>query len=218
MRLAPNAERNLAAIMSSMRDSVADHLERLNRHHENLKHTRYGFIVRPLVLTLGWIVVVVGIITIPFPGPGWLTVFIGIAILSLELHWASNLLAWGVRLYDRFFSWYHVQSTRMRYSLIAATIAEGKASTMWMIPSQFGDSLEEFAKALANKGDDGVFRYEPSEVDEHSSRLVGEDNHEDWFKTESNPEIAAAVAAANAVANKPVEGPDPGTELASLDQ
>lgn len=95
-------------------------------------------------------------------------------------------------------------------------LAEGKASTMWMIPSQFGDSLEEFAKALANKGDDGVFRYEPSEVDEHSSRLVGEDNHEDWFKTESNPEIAAAVAAANAVANKPVEGPDPGTELASL--
>ncbi|AEX66707.1 putative membrane protein [Corynebacterium diphtheriae C7 (beta)] len=137
MRLAPNAERNLAAIMSSMRDSVADHLERLNRHHENLKHTRYGFIVRPLVLTLGWIVVVVGIITIPFPGPGWLTVFIGIAILSLELHWASNLLAWGVRLYDRFFSWYHVQSTRMRYSLIAATIAAcwivggGIAIVMW---------------------------------------------------------------------------------------
>ncbi|CAB0506979.1 SPFH domain-containing protein [Corynebacterium diphtheriae] len=93
-------------------------------------------------------------------------------------------------------------------------LAEGKASTMWMIPSQFGDSLEEFAKALANKGDDGVFRYEPSEVDEHSSRLVGEDNHEDWFKTESNPEIAAAVAAANAVANKPVE--DPATELDSL--
>ncbi|CAB0511327.1 SPFH/Band 7/PHB domain protein [Corynebacterium diphtheriae] len=93
-------------------------------------------------------------------------------------------------------------------------LAEGKASTMWMIPSQFGDSLEEFAKALANKGDDGVFRYEPSEVDEHSSRLVGEDNHEDWFKTESNPEIAAAVAAANAVANKPVE--DSATELDSL--
>ncbi|CAB0601318.1 SPFH/Band 7/PHB domain protein [Corynebacterium diphtheriae] len=93
-------------------------------------------------------------------------------------------------------------------------LAEGKASTMWMIPSQFGDSLEEFAKALANKGDDGVLRYEPSEVDEHSSRLVGEDNHEDWFKTESNPEIAAAVAAANAVANKPVE--DSATELDSL--
>ncbi|CAM3873135.1 SPFH domain-containing protein [Corynebacterium belfantii] len=93
-------------------------------------------------------------------------------------------------------------------------LAEGKASTMWMIPSQFGDSLEEFAKTLANKGEDGIFRYEPSEVDERSSQLVGEDDHEDWFKTESNPEIAAAVAAANAVANKPVE--DPATELASL--
>lgn len=108
--------------MSSMRDAVADKLAHINQRHESLKRHRFGFLVRPTVLILGWVVVIVGIITIPFPGPGWLTVFVGIGILSLELHWASGLLAWGVRLYDRFFSWYHVQPKRTRYSLIAGTL------------------------------------------------------------------------------------------------
>lgn len=74
---------------------------------------------------------------------------------------------------------------------------------MWMIPSQFGDSLEQFAKALAKKDDDGVFRYESSEVDQRSLDVAEEDHHEDWFKASSNPEIEAAVAAAN----KPVDEP-----------
>lgn len=84
-------------------------------------------------------------------------------------------------------------------------MAEGQASTMWMIPSQFSDSLEQFARSFADKGADGVFRYEPAP--KHTPVSLEEDNHEDWFKTESDPEIAAAVAAANAVANKPVEDP-----------
>lgn len=84
-------------------------------------------------------------------------------------------------------------------------MAEGQASTMWMIPSQFSDSLEQFARSFADKGVDGVFRYEPKKVD--AAEVLSEDDHEDWFKTESNPEIAAAVAAANAVANKPVDDP-----------
>ncbi|UTO25537.1 SPFH/Band 7/PHB domain protein [Corynebacterium pseudotuberculosis] len=86
-------------------------------------------------------------------------------------------------------------------------LAEGNTSTMWMIPSQFGDSLEQFAKALAKKDDDGVFRYESSEVDQRSLDVAEEDDHEDWFKASSNPEIEAAVAAAKAVANKPVDEP-----------
>lgn len=86
-------------------------------------------------------------------------------------------------------------------------MAEGQASTMWMIPSQFGDSLEDFARALAKKGDDGVFRYEPARVDESDREVLDKDEAEDWFNTESNPEIQAAVAAANAVANQPVEDP-----------
>ncbi|WP_395890468.1 SPFH domain-containing protein [Corynebacterium spheniscorum] len=84
-------------------------------------------------------------------------------------------------------------------------MAEGKASTLWMIPSQFGDSLEQFARALGKRDDDGVFRYEPATVDEETKEMAEPENTEDWFSTESNPEIAAALAAATAVANKPVD-------------
>ncbi|MDU0477723.1 SPFH domain-containing protein [Staphylococcus chromogenes] len=84
-------------------------------------------------------------------------------------------------------------------------MAEGSANKVWMVPSQFGDSLEQFARAMAKKDDDGVFRYEPSTVSEETREMAHEENTEEWFNTESDPEIAAAVAAANAVANKPVD-------------
>ena len=84
-------------------------------------------------------------------------------------------------------------------------LAQGEASTMWMIPSQFGDSLEQFAKAFAKKDDEGVFRYGPAHVDEDTREKAEADDTEEWFSTASDPEIAKAVAAANAVANKPVE-------------
>ncbi|MBC3185544.1 SPFH/Band 7/PHB domain protein [Corynebacterium sp. zg-331] len=84
-------------------------------------------------------------------------------------------------------------------------MAEGQASTMWLVPSQFGDSLEQFARAMAKKDDEGVFRYEPQAVDAETKEMAEPGNTDNWFSTESDPEIAAAVAAANAVANKPVD-------------
>ena len=83
-------------------------------------------------------------------------------------------------------------------------IAEGNGSTMWMIPSQFGDSLEEFAKAFAKKDDDGVFRYEPGQIDPEAKEIATQEDTDAWFETASDPEIAKAVAEARAVANKPV--------------
>lgn len=83
-------------------------------------------------------------------------------------------------------------------------IAEGNGSTMWMIPSQFGDSLEEFAKAFAKKDDDGVFRYEPGQIDPEAKEIASQEDTDQWFETASDPEIAKAVAEARAVANKPV--------------
>lgn len=84
-------------------------------------------------------------------------------------------------------------------------IAEGNGSSMWMIPSQFGDSLESFAKAFAKKDDDGVFRYEPGQIDPQAQELASQDDTDQWFETSSDPEIAKAVAEARAVANKPVD-------------
>ncbi|MDO4928680.1 MAG: SPFH domain-containing protein [Corynebacterium sp.] len=84
-------------------------------------------------------------------------------------------------------------------------LAQGEGSTMWMIPSQFGDALESFARAFGSKDTAGTFSYEPGAVDERSQTIADADDHENWFNTDSNPEIAAAVAAANASAQVSVD-------------
>lgn len=87
-------------------------------------------------------------------------------------------------------------------------MAEGNG-TMWVVPGQFGDALEGFARQFGSKGEDGFFRFTPSEVDEETKKVAQEDSTDEWFNTESTPEIQAAVAAANAVANKPVDPDEP---------
>lgn len=86
-------------------------------------------------------------------------------------------------------------------------MAEGSANKMWLIPSQFGDALESFTKQFSDKDSDGVFRYEAPSVDEETKAEAATDEDDDWFTTQSAPEIAKAVAEANAVANKTVDDP-----------
>jgi Putative transmembrane protein (PGPGW) len=47
---------------------------------------------RLAILVAGLAVVAVGIVLIPAPGPGWLVVFAGLAILATEFTWAEMLL------------------------------------------------------------------------------------------------------------------------------
>ena len=91
-------------------------------------------------------------------------------------------------------------------------IADNEAATMWMIPSQFGDSLQQFAQAFAGKGEDGVFRYEPARVDEATKEMAETEDTDSWFDTSTDPELAKALAEARAVANKHVDDPDPTQE------
>ncbi|MEK7374821.1 MAG: PGPGW domain-containing protein [Thermodesulfobacteriota bacterium] len=49
-------------------------------------------IKRWFILTLGWAVVIVGLILIPLPGPGVLAILAGLAILSLKSAWARWML------------------------------------------------------------------------------------------------------------------------------
>ena len=86
-------------------------------------------------------------------------------------------------------------------------MAKGDAATMWMIPSQFGDSLERFARSFAEKDAEGVFRYEPPA---EAPEPEGARPPEEWFDTSTDPEIAQTVAAAEAAARTSVDSDEPG--------
>jgi hypothetical protein len=89
----------------------------------------------------------------------------------------------------------------------APEMARGEANKVWVVPSDFGAALQGFTKLLGAPGEDGVFRYQPSPVDENPRRPEDDsDEVADWFTTKTDPAIAQAVAKAEAEARKPVEG------------
>ena len=94
-----------------------------------------------------------------------------------------------------------------QYLLTLPQIAQGEASKVWVVPSDFGSALQGFTKLLGVPGDDGVFRYQPSPVEGDLPKPEDDsDEIADWFSTETDPAIVEAVAKAEADARKPVDG------------
>ena len=72
------------------------------RWRDKLRDRRkVDFVYRIVVGVVGLVVFVVGIIAIPYPGPGWAIVFIGLGILATEFEWARRLLTYSKERYDR---------------------------------------------------------------------------------------------------------------------
>ncbi len=66
---------------------------------------------------LGALVVAVGVVLIPFPGPGWAIVILGLAILALEFAWAKDLLTFTKRHVRNWTHWVGRQSLGLRILL-----------------------------------------------------------------------------------------------------
>ena len=78
-------------------------------------------------------------------------------------------------------------------------MAKGEANKVWLVPSDFGSALEGFTRMLGAPGEDGVFRYTPSPVEENLPKPEDDsDEVAEWFNTQTDPAIAQAVAKAEA--------------------
>jgi hypothetical protein len=90
-------------------------------------------------------------------------------------------------------------------------MAQGEANKVWLVPSDFGKALEGFTRMLGAPGEDGVFRYQPS-PDDTPARPRDTDDGDDvssWLETVRDPEIARAVAEAEAEARRDIPPPAP---------
>jgi uncharacterized protein (TIGR02611 family) len=70
---------------------------------------------------VGALVLVAGIVAIPYPGPGWLIVFAGLAILATEFIWARRVLDYARGKYDAWTDWLKAQRLWVRLAVLAAT-------------------------------------------------------------------------------------------------
>ena len=78
---------------------------------------------RTSVALVGGLIVVVGLVTIPLPGPGWLTVIAGLFVLATEFTWAERLLEFTKRHVTRWTDWVSAQRLWVRLLLATATVA-----------------------------------------------------------------------------------------------
>ena len=85
-------------------------------------------------------------------------------------------------------------------------MARGDANKVWVVPSDFNAALQGFAKQLGAPGQDGVFRFEPSPVDNTPPPEHDDEDMDGWFSTETDPAIVQAVAKAEADARLTADG------------
>ena len=91
------------------------------------RHTK-----RVLIGLAGGIVLLIGIVLIPYPGPGWLIVFAGLAILATEFAIAAHVLEKLRGFYDSWVEWLKRQHWIVRIIVLALTAAV-VIVTIWLI-------------------------------------------------------------------------------------
>jgi len=90
---------------------------------------------RGFVAVLGTIIVVIGIVLIPLPGPGWAIVFLGVGVWATEFAWAKRLLDFGVGVLKRWTLWAMRQSLFVRglLGLAGLLVLAGLALLGWAL-------------------------------------------------------------------------------------
>ncbi|MGE0221296.1 TIGR02611 family protein [Mycolicibacterium sp.] len=89
-------------------------------------------VYRLTVGVVGLVVLGVGILAIPYPGPGWAIVFVGLAILATEFDWARRLLAFARKRYDAVMDWFKHQGLWVQV-LGAVFTAAVVVGTLWLL-------------------------------------------------------------------------------------
>lgn len=76
------------------------------------------------ITAAGILVIAVGVVLLPLPGPGWVIIFAGLGLLATEYRWAARLLTWARSHVVRWTRWAAGQALAVRIVLgLAALLA-----------------------------------------------------------------------------------------------
>ena len=81
---------------------------------------------------VGGIVVLLGLVMVPYPGPGWLVVFGGLAILATEFEFASKALDYAKGKYDAWTDWLKRQNILVKIAVLTFT-GGVVVVTLWLL-------------------------------------------------------------------------------------
>jgi uncharacterized protein (TIGR02611 family) len=103
----------------SMLEVVA---ERFGLRERIRAHPVLGWVYRGVVALLGVAIILVGLVLVPAPGPGWLIVLAGLAVLATEFVWARKALRYVRAMLHRWTEWAKRQPLAVRLLLGAAGV------------------------------------------------------------------------------------------------
>ncbi|MEV4219874.1 TIGR02611 family protein [Nonomuraea sp. NPDC049725] len=112
---------------AARRSSMPAHRSGIRGWRDRVRSTPAGALTLKIVVgVIGVLMVGGGLVMVPFPGPGWLVVFAGLAVLATEFHWAHKVLEFGKRTLHAWTEWYKRQGWTVKIlvalvTMIAAT-------------------------------------------------------------------------------------------------
>ncbi|WP_062368082.1 TIGR02611 family protein [Gordonia sp. PS3] len=112
--------------------TTMDRIRSLGTAYTRVRRTsRFGWVLRYLTIAVGFLVTAAGVITIPYPGPGWAIVFLGLLILSQELEWAARLRKWIMSRLNSMYSDY-IDGNRLAQFALAVGTCAVVLLTLWV--------------------------------------------------------------------------------------
>ncbi|WP_019203187.1 TIGR02611 family protein [Tsukamurella sp. 1534] len=127
---APDDDPAAAAAASLQSPGV---LAKVGAWRAKVRSTPQGRLIwRIAVGLVGGVVLIAGIVMIPYPGPGWVMVFTGLGILASEFPWAQRLLGFVKVAYGRFRTWYGKQGPAVK-ALFALGTCLIVVLTLWLL-------------------------------------------------------------------------------------
>lgn len=87
---------------------------------------------RVFIGVVGTSIFLIGIVLIPYPGPGWLIVFAGLAILATEFAFAQRALDYLRGKYDEWVAWLKRQHLAIQILVLAFT-GLIVVATVWLL-------------------------------------------------------------------------------------
>ena len=109
----------------------------------------YSLIFRIVGAVVGLIIVVIGLIMVPFPGPGWAVVFLGLVVWATEFVWAERLLQRARHTLEMWNDLLRPQPWWVKGLVLLATMAS-VAVIFWLlflvsgVPGFFPDTVEQW--------------------------------------------------------------------------
>ncbi|MFC6086757.1 TIGR02611 family protein [Sphaerisporangium aureirubrum] len=119
---------------------------------DGVRATRTGRLtLRVVVGVVGATLVIGGLLLVPLPGPGWLIVFAGLAVLATEFAWAHRLLEFAKRTVSAWTDWLLRQNWVVRILVAGVTLAFAAVLVWLMLKVSLGVDLLQMARAFVGR-------------------------------------------------------------------